>query len=146
MSKSQNLIFVVAAPGGHFSVAEELFEGSKYNFKFILTSANRASQLRSNCYYVTESNRDLNFFIQLYQAFKLIRAHKPKLIVSTGAGVAITFFLCAKLFKISTVFIESASRVNNLSLSGRISYYLVDRFYVRNTALAKKLKRAIQIE
>jgi len=146
MKNRNNLIFVVSAPGGHFSVAEELFNGSKYNFKFILTIAKGALKTRPDCLYVTESNRDFRFFIQFYQALKLILEYKPSLIVSTGAGVAISFFLCAKLFNIPSVFIETASRVRTLSLSGKISYFLASRFYVRNKHLAQKLNRAIQLE
>jgi len=146
MTVSKKLIFVVSAPGGHFSVAEELFLGSNYNYRFILTKSNETVNSRPDCYYVIESNRDFNFFIQLFQAYNLIKEHKPSLVVSTGAGVAISFFLCAKFLKIPTIFIESASRVHSLSLSGKISYYLADRFYIRNKELANSFSKAVQVD
>jgi UDP-N-acetylglucosamine:LPS N-acetylglucosamine transferase len=136
---------VVAAPGGHLAVAKELMADAPFNVIFVVSRSGKKQYMEHGFEYVTESNRDLNFFPQTIQAAQLIFKYRPKVIVSTGAGIAVPFFILAKLFAIPTIFIESASRVTKLSLSGSILYHISSRFYIRNEQLSKKYKRSINL-
>lgn len=140
------MILVVCAPGGHLTVARELFRDANMDVQFVLTARSKVSQTDNDAYYVVESNRDWRLIIQFFQSFRILLSLKPKAIVSTGAGVAIPFFIWAKLFNIKTVFIESASRTKSLSWSGAIAYRLADRFYVRNKSLSGIYPKAIYCE
>ena len=105
MNKKDKFILVVSSPGGHLSVARELLYDSDFEVQFVVQS--KKNIVKENGFiYVSDSDRDLRIFIQLAQAFKIILDFKPIAIVSTGAGVAIPFFLLAKVFNIKTVFIE----------------------------------------
>jgi beta-1,4-N-acetylglucosaminyltransferase len=64
-------------------------------------------------------------------AWKLIRHHDPAVIVSTGAGLAVPFFIVGRLLGRRLVYVESLSRVNALSLSGRVIYWLAHEFFVQ---------------
>jgi beta-1,4-N-acetylglucosaminyltransferase len=64
-------------------------------------------------------------------AWRLIRRHDPVAIVSTGAGLAVPFFIVGRLLGRRLVYVESLSRVNGLSLSGRVIYRLADSFFVQ---------------
>ena len=62
--------------------------------------------------------------------------------ISTGAGVAVSFLLAARMLGIKTVYVESLARIHELSMSGRMLYPVVDRFLVQWPELAEKYPRA----
>ena len=53
-------------------------------------------------------------------AFRLLRKERPALVVSTGAGVAVPFFVAAWMLRIPTVFIEVYDRVDTPTMTGRL--------------------------
>jgi hypothetical protein len=53
-------------------------------------------------------------------AFRLLRREKPSVIVSTGAGVAVPFFVLGWLRAIPTVYLEVYDRVDSPTLTGRL--------------------------
>ena len=50
----------------------------------------------------------------------MVRHERPDVVVSTGAGVALPFFIVAWLHRIPRVFIEVYDRIDSRSLSGRL--------------------------
>ena len=66
----------------------------------------------------TRNARNLirNFFL----ALRVIPKHRPDVVVSTGAGVALPFFLVARLRRIPTVYVEVVDRMDTPTLSGRL--------------------------
>lgn len=56
---------------------------------------------------------------------------RPRLIVSSGAAVAVPYFLVARVLRIRTVYIEVIDRIDSPTLSGRICYRLADAFCVQ---------------
>lgn len=83
----------------------------------------------------------INFFRNLILAYKVIREFQPKLILSTGAGVCVPFFYIAKLLKVKTIYLESLTRINNLSLSGRLIYPFTDYLLVQWIGLEQKYRK-----
>ena len=67
---------------------------------------------------------------------------RPDLIITTGAGIAVPFIYRAKLAGIPSIFIESLTFSEALSLSGRLVYRVADDFLVQWPALSAKYKRA----
>jgi UDP-N-acetylglucosamine:LPS N-acetylglucosamine transferase len=61
-----------------------------------------------------------NFVKNLGLAFRVLRTERPEVVVSTGAGVAVPFFVLARLFRIPTVFVEVVDRVASRTLTGRL--------------------------
>lgn len=57
-------------------------------------------------------------------SWKVVNIERPDVIISTGASIAINFALVSKLLGVKFVFIESISRSKELSLSGKIVYFL----------------------
>ncbi|MFC5177988.1 PssD/Cps14F family polysaccharide biosynthesis glycosyltransferase [Nocardioides taihuensis] len=53
-------------------------------------------------------------------AVRTLRRHRPSLVVSTGAGVAVPFFVAARAMGIPTAFIEVYDRVDSPTLTGRL--------------------------
>ena len=64
-------------------------------------------------------------------AFRVLRRERPELIVSTGAAVAVPFFVLGYLFGIQTAYIEVYDRITTRTVSGRICRPLASGFYVQ---------------
>jgi UDP-N-acetylglucosamine:LPS N-acetylglucosamine transferase len=53
-------------------------------------------------------------------AWKTLRRIRPDIVVSTGAGVALPFFVFARLLRIPTAYIEVYDRIDSATLTGRL--------------------------
>src|SRR3712207_4163963 len=53
-------------------------------------------------------------------AWRLIRRHRPDVILSTGAALSVPFFLIGRLHGCRLVYVESLTRTQGLSLSGKL--------------------------
>lgn len=137
-------VLIVASPGGHLKVAEELFDNCEFKTK-IITTRSHSKQI-TTYETVTEFNRNWKLLLTMFDAWQILKRTNPKIIVSTGAGVAIPFFILGLMTNKTLVFVESISRINTLSLTGKLSYYFVDKIYVRNIELAKKYKKAVYVK
>jgi len=139
VNQDKKKICYVTSCGGHLTeILEYCQKISKYQYFFVINQNKDISYLNKKFYVVGHSTFDLKFFLVLYQAYKIIKKEKPQLIVSTGASLAVQFFLVAKIFKIPTLFIESFTRIHSLSKTGKIVRFLTKNFYVQTSTLKKK--------
>lgn len=77
--------------------------------------------------------RDLrNFARNLVLAWQVLRRRRPDLVVSTGAGVAVPFFVVAKLLGLTTVYVEVFDRTDSRPLASRLCYPLSDLFLLQS--------------
>jgi UDP-N-acetylglucosamine:LPS N-acetylglucosamine transferase len=53
-------------------------------------------------------------------AWRVLRKTRPTIVVSTGAGVAVPFFVLARLMRIPTAYIEVYDRVDSATLTARL--------------------------
>ncbi|WP_245580237.1 PssD/Cps14F family polysaccharide biosynthesis glycosyltransferase [Arthrobacter castelli] len=72
-------------------------------------------------------NAVLNFFL----AVRFLLRNRPSLVVSTGAGVALPFFIVARLFNVPTIYLEVFDRVDTHTLSGLLCRPLASAFCVQ---------------
>lgn len=72
-----------------------------------------------------------NALRNLRLATKVLAKHRPRLIVSDGAGVALPFFAAARLFGVKTVYLEVFDRIDSPTLTGRLCYPLSDLFLLQ---------------
>ena len=84
----------------------------------------------------------LNIIIVAIQSLKIIVKERPNIIVSTGADVTIPICYLGKFLNVKIFFIESFSRVNDLSPTGKIVYPIADLFLVQWKRLTKKYSKA----
>jgi UDP-N-acetylglucosamine:LPS N-acetylglucosamine transferase len=64
-------------------------------------------------------------------AFRTIRRERPDVVISTGAGVALPFFLLARLFGVRTAYLEVYDRITLPTLTGRLCAPLTDVFMLQ---------------
>lgn len=83
------------------------------------------------------TNRSLRALLSnLGLAWRTVRRERPDVILSTGAALAVPFFLVGKLRGVRLVYVESLTRTTSLSLSGRLVRPLADAFFVQWPELA----------
>jgi len=125
-------ICIVSSCGGHLTEVNQLKDFfQKYDFFYIINDQILLDDSdKKKIYFVTHSERDWKFLINLWEAFQIFRIERPTLILSTGAGPAVPFSLIGKyLFDTSIVYIETMTSINRPSLTGRIMYYIADIFF-----------------
>ncbi|WP_150051207.1 MULTISPECIES: glycosyltransferase [Methylomonas] len=78
-------------------------------------------------------SRALNFVKCIRAALAMLHSDRPDLVVTVASSLAVPIFLAAKLLGIKTVYIDSITRVNQASTTGRLlsKFKLADRFYVQ---------------
>lgn len=85
-----------------------------------------------NAYRVPNMARSpIEFVKNLWRVFGIFRKEKPDLVVSTGAEIAIPVVLVAKMFRVPALYIECGAQVTTPSVTGRVMYWLAERFYVQ---------------
>jgi len=138
-------ICIVSSCGGHLTEVRTLRPAYElYDHFYVLNDQVLLPEdMRGKTYFIRHSERDLLFLVNLWEAWKILRRERPSLILSTGAGPIVPFALAGKIFRIPTVFVETFSRVIDPSLSGRIMYYLADRFFYQWEQLEQFYPKAI---
>ena len=98
----------------------------------------------SKVYVVEWANRQrpLKLLKLAIQCLKILIKEKPQVILSTGAAVGCLMCIVGKLLGKKTIWVDTISRVNGLTLSGGIVRYFADLFLVQWPELAKKYGQA----
>jgi UDP-N-acetylglucosamine:LPS N-acetylglucosamine transferase len=87
------------------------------------------------------TNRSVkNLLRNLVLAWRLVREVHPRVMVTTGAGVAVPFAWVARLRGAKVVYIESLARIDGPSLSYRLIAPIAHRRYVQWPELARTLR------
>lgn len=84
-----------------------------------------------------------NLFRNTALAWKIIREYKPDVILSTGAGLAVPFFVIGRLLGIRLVYVESFTRVERPALTGRLVYPLATAFFVQWPNSFRRKRRVV---
>ncbi len=122
--------------GGHLTQLMQLkpFWSKHERFWVTFDKTDANSKLRGEqvyrCYYPTNRNIP-NLLRNTGLAWKVLRKERPNVIITTGAAVAIPFFVLGKLFGAKTVYIEVIDRMDAPTLSGRICKKFSDLFVVQ---------------
>ena len=74
-------------------------------------------------------------------AWRVIRDRDPDVILSTGAGVCVPFFWVGRLLGRRCVYVESLTRVDSLSLTGRLVYRFANEFFVQWPQVRRRRQR-----
>lgn len=134
-------ILFISSSGGHLEQLLSLKETMETFDSFIVTEKNKTTESLQENYknvgYIPFFSRENKwtfpltmirvFFKSLYLFLKI----KPAVIISTGAGGVIPMFLLGKLFGKKLIFIETFSRTDSQTLTGKVCYFLADSFIVQ---------------
>lgn len=138
---------LVCSSGGHFQQLYSLKSfWSKYDRLWVTFCREDTNYLLRDekkyfAYFPTNRNV-LNLIRNFFLAIKIIKKNRPDFIISTGAGICVPFFYAGKLLGAKVIYIESLTRINQLSLSGKLIYPISNYFLVQWPELSKKYKKA----
>jgi UDP-N-acetylglucosamine:LPS N-acetylglucosamine transferase len=142
-------VLLVCSPGGHLQqlLALELaWEGLEASW-VTLPGRDVEDLLDGHAVELAHgpTNRSLRMLLRnLPVAWRIIRARDPDVILSTGAGVAVPFFWVGRLLGRRCVYVESLTRVDSVSLSGRLVYPVAHAFMVQWRG-AQRLRRSYHV-
>lgn len=141
-------LMLVCTSGGHFSTMRRLESFWSNHERVWVTDWKKDTTLlegEEKVHWLPyQAPRDIWAFLRnLPLVFKLVHFEQPDIVVSTGASIAVGFAFAAKLFRKRFVYVESISRSEELSLSGKLVYKLSDEFYVQWPNLCSKYPKAI---
>jgi beta-1,4-N-acetylglucosaminyltransferase len=84
----------------------------------------------------------LNLVRNLVLAWRVVRRTRPRVMLTTGAGVAVPFAWIARLHGAKVVYVESLTRIEQPSLSCRLIAPVASRIYVQWPELIRAVPRA----
>ena len=139
-------IGLICNMGGHLTEMLFLTEAFENHEIFFITYDDpRINKLKYKKYLLEYIGTDFWKMVKaFFKIFNILRNEKPNLVVSTGSEIAIPAFLLAKLMGIKSIYIESWSRVNNKSGTGKILYFVANVFLVQWQDLLKKYGKKAQ--
>jgi hypothetical protein len=129
-------VLLVCSPGGHLLELRELapaWEGETVSW-VTLPGADVDDLLRGEDVTLAHgpTNRSISKLLQnIVLAWREVRRRRPKAILSTGAALAVPFFVIGRLHGARCVYVESRARTHSLSRSGRLVYPLATSFFVQ---------------
>lgn len=94
-------------------------------------------------YFIAHAERNWLVFTNFWEAWQILRRERPALILSTGAGPVVPFAIVGKLFGMPTIFVETLTRIQAPSLTGRMMYYLADQFFYQWPTLKRFFPKGI---
>ena len=134
-------ICITCSHGGHLTETLQLLDAfAGHNIFFATYHSAREAEVRAIAPAYFTDNIGLSVWRMLRAfgwAWSILRRERPDVIVSTGAEIALPFFYLGRLLGCKTIFIEGWFRVENLSLTGKLAYPVVDVFWVQWPQLLK---------
>ena len=132
-------ICMVCSHGGHLTEMLYLIEAFEGHDTFFITyDSARTRELERRHLLRNIGKNPLLMVYTFFLTLRILLKERPKLIVSTGSEIAIPAFYLSRLLGIRTVFIESWTRVNQPTGTGKIVYPVSDVFLVQWERLLAK--------
>lgn len=125
-------ICIVSSVGGHLTEVRQLQPAyAAYDHFYVLNDqALLPPDMVGNTYTIAHSERDWRFFLNLWEAYRILRRERPNVIISTGAGPVVPFALVGRtLFGVKVIFVETITKIHEPSLTGRIMRYLANHLF-----------------
>jgi beta-1,4-N-acetylglucosaminyltransferase len=129
-------VMLVCSSGGHLQqmLALKPAWGPYSHVWVTFDKSDARSLLRDErvVYAHSPTNRSLkNLVRNLLLAWRLLRIVRPRVLLTTGAGVAVPFAWLGRLRGVRIVYVESFTRIEGPSLTGRLVGPIAHRAYVQ---------------
>lgn len=125
-------LLVVSSVGGHLEEVRQIV--SRLEEFEVIWAVNddelmESRGLSGKTYRIAHAERDWRVLLNLWEAWKIIRTERPDAMLSAGAGPAVSMAVICRVRRIPVIFVESIAQVDAPSLTGRLMYYLANRFF-----------------
>ena len=138
-------VCIVSSCGGHLTEVRCLRPAyvSHEHFYVLNDRVLLPADMEGRTYFIAHSERDWRFLLNLWEAFRILRRERPHLILSTGAGPVVPLALVGRfLFGARVIFVETITRIERPSWTGRIMYRLAHDFFYQWEALGRFFPKA----
>ena len=140
-------LFLVCSAGGHLQQLLLLREAWHDRSRLWVTddAADSRSMLRDEpaVFGDRPSSRSLTSLVRnTLRAFRLLRRHRPAVVISTGAAIAAPFFWLGRLFGAEVIYVESVTRIDTPSTTLRLVRPVASRIYVQWPELSEHVRGA----
>jgi UDP-N-acetylglucosamine:LPS N-acetylglucosamine transferase len=149
-------VLAVLGDGGHTTEMARLLclLGPDYRYSYMLTTTDRISESKiahpGPIYRVLEplgkhtgERNPLRVLWATLQQIGVLWRVRPRVIVTSGANVAVPICVLGRLAGVKIIFIETGSRVFSLSSTGKLMYRIAHLFFVQWEPLTERYPRAI---
>jgi beta-1,4-N-acetylglucosaminyltransferase len=128
--KCEKKICLASSVGGHLQEMLQLRPVYQQHEHFYILNdrISLPESMQGKTYFIRHSERDLLFFWNLWEAFRVFWRERPTHLISTGAGLAVPLALVARAFGIKVMFIETFAAIHRPTLTGRLLYRIANRF------------------
>ena len=147
MSRERADVILVCSSGGHLQQMLALQPAwGAYSHVWVTFDKSDARSLLGEervVYAHSPTNRNLkNLLRNLVLAWRTLRAVRPRVLLTTGAGVAVPFAWIGRLLRVRIVYVESFTRIEGPSLTGRLVAPIAQRAYVQWPEMEGALRNA----
>ena len=139
-------VCVISSAGGHLAEALAAISEVRAECYFVTYDEPhvRTRLAGKEVYYVIDPHVSPLLYIKnVWQSFRILIRKRPKVIVSTGAGIAVATCFLGKLMGKKIIFIENGARVTTPSRTGRLIYPIADLFIVQWKPMLRHYPKAI---
>ena len=131
-----NYIIAISSAGGHlFELMKSIPNNIEDRVVYITFKNNLTKEtlLNKKHFFVIDPHiSKIKYLINSLQSLFYFIKIRPKMIISTGAGIAIPMILFGNLFNSKIIFIETGARTNSNSKTAEFIYKYCDLFIVQN--------------
>ncbi len=140
-------ICLLCSHGGHLTEVLYIMEAFEGHETFFVTyDSVRTRQLDRRYLLDNIGKNPWKMATAAVRILRILRNERPDVIVSTGSEIAIPAFYLAKLLRVKTIFIETWTRVEQPTGTGRLVYPVADVFLVQWERLLSKYGKKARYE
>ncbi|MFH4543810.1 PssD/Cps14F family polysaccharide biosynthesis glycosyltransferase [Vibrio alginolyticus] len=152
---SESKVLLIFGEGGHSQQMSRLCQHISVDKKDVISlvdKENISSSISSTEYVVPKlrskysvgfSTTLKNTIRNMTEFLRVFNDHNVKIVISTGPGICIIPSIFYKLKGREVIYIETWCRFSTKSLTGKVMYYVADKFYVQNRELLTLYPKAI---
>ncbi|TAL48576.1 polysaccharide biosynthesis protein [archaeon] len=132
-------ICLTSSAGGHLNQLLKILPIAGKDVFFMTSGKHMEKTLKGyRVYYIEDPvRRPLVFLTNSIKSLSILLKERPDVVITTGAGMVIPTCFIAKIFGAKIIFIETLSRIESPSRTGKIIYPIADLFIVQWKRLLK---------
>jgi len=131
-------VLLVASHGGHLAELFDLIAFDPTRMSLVTYDSPRTRAI-ANCTLLENiGTHPLRLMIATAKALRIFLRRRPRIVISTGAEIAIPFLCVARVFRTPTIYVESCTRILEPTLSARLLYHISTVFVVQSQELQRR--------
>lgn len=142
----RNKLVGISSGGGHLKELKDAIPSYYKDVHYItFKNGHTSNSLKENkhSFIMDPHNSKIKYLINSLQSLFLFIKIRPKVIISTGAGIAIPFMIIGHILGSKIIFIETGARIYTPSKTGEFIYKYADLFIVQYEPLRNNFPNSI---